>query len=123
MLSDVLDRIERRLAALGMSATEASVAAGLSKDGIRNMRRYIDSGRGMTVLTLIKLAPVLKTTPGWLIDGTGPEFLAPGNERLHRTFNRLAAAPEEIQAQVLGYAEGALDRFEASTETATTPES
>jgi SOS-response transcriptional repressor LexA len=75
MADQVLDRIERRLKAVGLSASAASKAAGLSEDAIRNMRRAAErEGRaGASSRTLQALAGVLKTSAGWLLEGVGPE--------------------------------------------------
>lgn len=75
MLGEVLERIERRLVAVGLTATAASRAAGLSEDAIRNLRRAKKSGghQGLSTRTIAALAPVLKTTPAWLLTGEGDE--------------------------------------------------
>lgn len=75
MLKDVLERIEKRLVAVKLSATAASRRAELSEDAIRNMRRAMESDpdRGVSMRTIQALAPVLKTTAAWLLDGTGEE--------------------------------------------------
>lgn len=75
MLADVLARINHRLEVVGLTATTASKKAGLSEDAIRNLRRAVDSDsrKGVSTKTLTALAPVLLTTPGWLIEGEGPE--------------------------------------------------
>lgn len=76
MLDDVFERVEKRLEAVKLSPTAASRKAGLSADAIRNMKRAIDEGRsrqGVSTATLTALAPVLQTTAGWLLDGTGEE--------------------------------------------------
>lgn len=72
----VLHRIERRLAAVEISADAASKKAG-KPDAIRNLRRAVEngSGQGIAVKTLQALAPVLRTTPSWIIDETGVEDL------------------------------------------------
>ncbi|HWJ88535.1 MAG TPA: S24 family peptidase [Pelagibacterium sp.] len=75
MLKDVLDRIESRLEALGLSATAASRHAGLSLDAIRNMRRKVQAGdihAGVSSRTIDALAPVLGTTASWLLTGDEP---------------------------------------------------
>lgn len=74
MLSEVLARIEERLLAVKLSATAASKNAGLSEDAIRNMRRAVerDERQGVSTATIFALAPVLKTSPSWLIEGVGP---------------------------------------------------
>lgn len=75
MLKDILDRIEKRLEATGLSAASASAKAGLSKDAIRNIQRAVEQGKeaGASTQTIIKLAPILSTTASWLIEGSGQE--------------------------------------------------
>jgi hypothetical protein len=75
MLRDVLARIEERLTAVGLTATGASRKAGLSEDAIRNIRRAVarDEPQGVSTKTIDALAPVLETTPAWLIEGVGPD--------------------------------------------------
>ncbi|MDB5445654.1 MAG: hypothetical protein JWQ97_971 [Phenylobacterium sp.] len=75
MLKDVLARIEQRLAALKLKPATASRKAGLSEDAIRNMQRAVekDASQGVSTNTIFALAPVLETTPAWLLDGTGQE--------------------------------------------------
>jgi hypothetical protein len=73
MLQDVLRRVERRLQAVGLTPNAASKLAG-APDAIRNLRRAVEDGReGVSTATLEALAPVLKTTAGYLIDGSGDE--------------------------------------------------
>jgi len=73
-LHDVLFRIESRLEALGLSANRASALA-KKPDAIRNLKRAVQSGerRGVTTETLAALAPVLKTTAAWLLEGVGEQ--------------------------------------------------
>lgn len=75
MIQDVLDRVQTRLDAVGLTAQAASRAAGISKDAIRNMQRAAKTpGRGgVSTRTIQALAPVLQTNAGWLLDGTGDE--------------------------------------------------
>jgi transcriptional regulator with XRE-family HTH domain len=75
MTYDLVSRIEKRLAALGMSAAATSAQAGLSKDAIRNIQRAVSAGKttGVSTKTLTALAKVLQTTPAWLLTGTGAE--------------------------------------------------
>lgn len=80
MLRDLVDRVQRRLDALGITATEASREAGLSADAIRNMQRAAQSDGariGVSTHTVTSLAKVLQTTAGWLMDGRGDEQLVP----------------------------------------------
>jgi Peptidase S24-like len=77
-LEDVLTRIESRLRAVGLSAHAASLAA-KRPDAIRNLKRAVKNNdrRGITTETLMALAPVLKTTAAWLLEGVGDP--TPGN--------------------------------------------
>lgn len=91
MLSDILRRIEQRLAATKQTADAASKKAGVP-DAVRNLRRAVQSGderKGVSTRTLELLAPVLQTSPGWLFTGVGPEgdFLVP-------IIGRVGADPE-----------------------------
>lgn len=73
-LKDILDRVEARLSALGLSADGASKRAG-KPDAIRNMRRAVKTGRGgPTAETVAALAPVLETTAAWLIEGAADDL-------------------------------------------------
>ncbi len=71
-LQSVLSRIESRLEAVGLSANRASDLA-KRPDAIRNLKRAVQNGdrRGITTETLVALAPVLKTTAAWLLEGVG----------------------------------------------------
>lgn len=74
MLSKILDRINERLEAVGLSESAAAKLAGLSADAIRNVRRKVESGDtagGVSSRTLEKLAPVLQTTVDYLMTGQG----------------------------------------------------
>ena len=75
MGSELLRRIQKRLAAVGLSESGASHKAGLSRDTIRNLRRDVEKGssRGMNTNSVEKLAVVLETSPQWLLSEEGPE--------------------------------------------------
>lgn len=66
----VLQRIDRRLAATGLNDTSAAKKAGKSDSIIRNWRRGLSAPAATTIAAL---APALKTTAAWLLEGTGPE--------------------------------------------------
>lgn len=72
---EILGRIFKRMHALGLSRNAVGVQAGLTRDIIRSIERGISSGRqrGVSSSTIEKLAPVLRTTPQWLLSGEGPE--------------------------------------------------
>lgn len=78
MINLINDRIQQRLNDLGITARAASLRAGLSADAIRNIERAVESGRdGISTVTILKLAPILQTTPSWLLEGGGsPESRA-----------------------------------------------
>jgi Peptidase S24-like len=90
-LEDVLARIESRLKAVGLSAHAASLAA-KRPDAIRNLKRAVKNHdrRGITTETLVALAPVLKTTAAWLLEGVGQ----PGPGNLVRVAGRIGAGAE-----------------------------
>ncbi|CAN7380838.1 phage repressor protein [Bradyrhizobium sp. LjRoot220] len=79
----IISRIDRRLKALAppgkkkLSDRAAALKSGLSADGIRTLRRQLDSGRqiGVRTDTLEKLAIGLGTTTQWLLKEEGPEFI------------------------------------------------
>jgi hypothetical protein len=95
MLADVLKRVERRLKAVGLSASAASSSAGLSKDAIRNMQRARDKDdrQGVSTRTISALAPVLRTSAAYLLDGTEPEEVG-GPAGLCEVIGRVGADPE-----------------------------
>lgn len=102
MLKDVLDRIDRRLKEVGLSATAASKKAGLGEDAIRNLRRAVekDDRVGISTKTLTALAPVLGTTASWLLEGSGPR------EALVRIIGRVGADTEGTVIMTTGQEAG-----------------
>lgn len=76
MLRDILNRIDQRLDVVGLSESKAAKLAGLSDSAIRDMRRAVKRGResgGVSTRTINALAPVLQTTPAWLLEAVGDE--------------------------------------------------
>ncbi len=65
----LIDRINQRLAALGLKPRTASLRAGLGADAIRSIQR--GKSQYPRTDTLAKLAPVLGTTLEYLSTGTG----------------------------------------------------
>jgi phage repressor protein C with HTH and peptisase S24 domain len=90
-LQDVLSRIESRLEILGLSANRASDLA-KKPDAVRNLKRAVLNGerRGITTETLAALAPVLKTTAAWLLEGVGDG----GSSAPVRVVGRIGAGAE-----------------------------
>lgn len=73
-LNAIVARIEERLTELELTAERASLNSGLSRDGIRNLRRAARSGivdGGAQARTLSMLTIGLKTNLRWLMDGIG----------------------------------------------------
>ena len=112
MLQDVVRRIEKRLKAVGKSATAASKDAGLSEDAIRNMRRAVQKGdrQGISTRTVFALAPVLKTTAGWLLEGIGDEE---AEEPVRRTVPLVGYVGAGAEAHFYGEGQGPLDQVDA----------
>jgi SOS-response transcriptional repressor LexA len=79
-LGEMLKRIDQRLREVNMSDRAASLAAGLSAAQLRTMRRQYFHGtqHGVSVRTITGLARALRTTPEWLMSGTGPQETANG---------------------------------------------
>jgi hypothetical protein len=81
LLGTILRRIDRRQRALRASSGErvsdrsVSLAAGLSADYLRSLRRQYERGTqvGVTTPAITAIAKALKTTPEWLLHGLGQE--------------------------------------------------
>jgi transcriptional regulator with XRE-family HTH domain len=69
-MSRIVERIDQRLKALGISVSEAERRA-KKRDVIRNLKRAAREGRGVTLKTVAAIAPALQTTPQWLMSGEG----------------------------------------------------
>ncbi len=89
-LGSVLTRIDQRQHALVLSDRATSLAAGLSADALRNIRRQFREGdqSGLREETKRGLARALLTSVDWLMTGAGPED--------HRS---VAPAPPRPRAQ------------------------
>lgn len=81
-LGSILKRIDRRLEEVKLTDRAASLAAGMSADAIRTMRRQWENykkdlpgpkQKTATAHTLVKLARPLQTTSEWLMSEIGPE--------------------------------------------------
>ncbi|CAL8981571.1 hypothetical protein RHODOP_04504 [Rhodoplanes sp. P11] len=118
-ITDIVERINRRLASVGLKAATASRRAGLSDSAIYNLRRGAAGKitvKGATAATFVALARVLETTPQWLMTGDGPETIGE---------SELPAPPDRLLVPIKGYvgagaethyyavAQGDLDEVEA----------
>lgn len=123
MLDEILKRIEARLKAVELDASVASKLAGLSDSAIRNIqRRKSAEGVGISTATLFALAPVLQTTPAWLLEGIecGPENVAPAAQRLWSLWKIAMEAPPEVQDRIAEFTEFQLSKVQdKSLDTAT----
>lgn len=90
-LGAILKRIDRRLEAVKLTDRAASLAAGMSADAIRTMRRQWENykknlpgpkQKTATAHTLSKLARPLQTTSEWLMSEIGPEDAGDAKERV-----------------------------------------
>jgi hypothetical protein len=70
-VTDILERIEGRLAAVGLSAAEASMRVAGHKDLLRNFRRSIERGSdtGLSIPSAVDLAKILGVSVQWLLTG------------------------------------------------------
>lgn len=98
MENTISARIRERLAKLNLSAHRASLDAGLSSDGIRNIQRAERDGKPYDPRsgTLAKLAPVLQTTEEWLMHGRGSQD-AP-EDRMARARQALSKLGRQMDA-------------------------
>lgn len=125
MLSEILQRIESRIQALGTDAANASLEAGLSNSAIRNLQRAVKEkgdGAGVNSSTLFALAPVLQTTPAWLLEGIecGVENVPAEAQRLWTLWKIAMSAPPEVQDRIAEFAEFQLSKIQdKSLDTAT----
>lgn len=71
MNKDILRRIEQRLVELNITQSEVARAADIERSFLKNLRSAIrsESPYGISIVTLKKLAPALKTTATWLTEG------------------------------------------------------
>lgn len=101
----VLQRIDRRLKALGLSDNKASEAATGSRDTLRTIRRNVERGaqRGISTETIRKLAPVLQTTEEWLIKATGPESVGESDHIDSADILPPDAPAEDKWIEIVGY--------------------
>lgn len=109
----IVERIDKRLAELDMSRSAASLQAGLSRDGIRNLSR--DPNAKPRGGSLEQLATVLGVSPTWLLTGqddrTGtdrpaPPQTHPATSRPAVTLPPLAEMPRDVP--VMGTAAGSV---------------
>lgn len=120
MLNDILKRIDQRLEALKISDAAASKMAVGHNEAIRNIRRNIKEGKekaGVSSTTLQALAPVLETTAGWLIDGTGPEQMPTDELRKILIEVENADLPDELVQRIVRFARFEITNY-ASRDTA-----
>jgi hypothetical protein len=123
MLNEILDRINSRLEVLKLAPSAASHMAGLSKDAIRNIERAVEQGKlegGTSTVTLLKLAPVLRTTASWLLEGTGVEDTSEPDisseaQPLWDACRKATTAPLLIQQRIIHFIEFELDRLPKSS--------
>lgn len=122
MLKEILERIDSRLKAVDISESRAAKEAGLSDSTIRDIRRAVNKGdkkRGVSSNTLHALAPVLQTTPAWLLDECGPEFVPAEAARIQRLLIRAAKLQPNERDRLVELIEWELDRYDRSPKTAT----
>lgn len=96
---DIRDRIQQRLDALDMSARAASLEAGLNT---HFLQKYLSNpDHSIKVENLRRLAPVLETTPEWLLSGIGPEHQDPELEKLRGVWEQIPERDHGTALRVL----------------------
>lgn len=96
---DIRDRIQQRLDALDKSARAASLEAGLNT---HFLQKYLNNpDHSIKVENLRKLAPVLETTPEWLLSGIGPEYQDPELQTLKGIWDRIPERDHKTAFRVL----------------------
>lgn len=118
----IIERVQERINDLGLSVRSVGVSSGHGPDLVRDWLR----AKGLPRLdSLIKVAAVLKTTPEWLVFGTGAREIAPerslnksSNEaiitRTYEARTRVNITTAEM-ARDLGLTEAQYKKFETST--------
>lgn len=79
-MGEILARITKRREELNLSEQALAVQAGMSKDGIRNWRRRLESGdenAGANVSSVSKIATALDVSELWLLHGIGGDIVSP----------------------------------------------
>lgn len=95
-LKAILARVELRLQKLNLKAATASRLAGKA-EAIRNLKRAAKSNtgrKGVSTNTIAALAPVLQTSPAWLLTGEGPDEIGGDGERLTPIVGYVGAGAE-----------------------------
>lgn len=90
LVGAILRRIDRRQRTLRAASSErvsdrsVSLAAGLSADYLRSLRRQYERGTqvGVTTPAITAIARALKTTPEWLLHGLGSEEHGGSSDRV-----------------------------------------
>jgi hypothetical protein len=115
-LKTIVARIDRRLTAVGKKAATASREAGLSTSAIRNLRRGAKgeiATKGGNAATFAALAPVLETTPTWLMTGEGPEVADGAPLDGHATVRVVGYVGAGAEAHFYALQQGDLDEVPA----------
>jgi hypothetical protein len=113
-LEKIVERIEQRLQVVGKTAARASKEAGLSSSAIYNLQRGAKGKiptKGGNANTFSALAPVLETTPNWLMTGQGAE--TPGDLPDAATVRLVGYVGAGAEAHFYAISQGDLDEVPA----------
>lgn len=111
-IRELVSRIDEKLAALELSAADASMRATGSKDTIRNWRRAAQQGTktSPTFRTLEKIAEVLGTDVSWLLNETPENFKQPEVLPIaNAVIGEKLTYTEQEKIPLYGHAVGGLD--------------
>lgn len=106
---DTRDRIRTRLDDLGKSARAASIEAGLST---HFLQKYLSNPtHSIKVENLRTLAPVLETTPEWLLSGVGDKSRDPDLAAVINIWDRIPERDQDTARRMLeGLAKDGTDK-------------
>jgi len=92
----ILDRIDARLAELGLTAAAASRIASGSPDLIRNWRRAAKDGKdpGITLTKLAQVANALEVSLVYLVDGVSAPKKVKGERNIRALLSTIDGLPD-----------------------------
>lgn len=104
---DIRDRIRARLDVLGKSPRAASLDAGLNTHFLQKYLSPKNPNHSIKVENLIALAPVLETSPEWLLSGIGANTRDPELSAVINIWDRIPQRDQETARRMLeGLAKG-----------------
>lgn len=98
---NIRDRIRQRLDALGKSPRAASLEAGLNTHFLQKYLSPKNPNHSIKVENLQALAPVLETTPEWLLSGVGSDVRDPDLAAVINIWDRIPERDQDTARRML----------------------